>query len=243
MDIKAIAFDANGTLIQVQTEDHSDEVFRAAAHLLTYQGIDLRRHRVRELYLSHLAEQRQASGERHAEFDAVAIWRRIVDENATDYTRAMPSGKSEQLPLIMAEMQRGISRRRLRLYPHVRRVLDTLAGHFSLALITDAQSTYARAELRQVGLLDYFDPIIVSGEHGFRKPDRRMFTMALQRLGVDPEHVLYVGNDMLRDVHGAGRVGMRTALFDSDQGRKTYRDCAADFTITDHRQLLEIVGL
>jgi hypothetical protein len=32
-------------------------------------------------------------------------------------------------------------------------------------------------------------------------------------------------------------------MFDSDQGEKIYRDCAADYTITDFRDLLKILGL
>ena len=44
------------------------------------------------------------------------------------------------MPLFLAEMSRGISRRRLRLYPHVRDVLDILRERFPLAVVTDAQS-------------------------------------------------------------------------------------------------------
>jgi hypothetical protein len=32
-------------------------------------------------------------------------------------------------------------------------------------------------------------------------------------------------------------------MFDSDQGVKAYRDCVPDYTITDLRDLLEILGL
>src|SRR6202008_4599478 len=41
MDIRAVAFDANGTLVKILTEDGMEEIFRAAAHFLTSQGIDL----------------------------------------------------------------------------------------------------------------------------------------------------------------------------------------------------------
>ena len=41
MDIRAVASGANGTLVRIRTEDGAEEVFRAAAHFLTYQGIDL----------------------------------------------------------------------------------------------------------------------------------------------------------------------------------------------------------
>ena len=50
MDIRAIAFDVNGTLVEILTDEGMDEIFRAAGHFLTYQGIDLRRHHVRDLY-------------------------------------------------------------------------------------------------------------------------------------------------------------------------------------------------
>ena len=70
MDIRAVAFDANGTLVKILTEEGMEDIFRAAAHFLTYQGIDLCRQQVRELYFRILAEQQDASPEQHPEFDA-----------------------------------------------------------------------------------------------------------------------------------------------------------------------------
>jgi putative hydrolase of the HAD superfamily len=159
----------------------------------------------------------------------------------SDFTRALPAAKLEQVPLFLAEMCRGISRRRLSLYPHVRKVLGVLRERCPLAVVTDAQSTWARGELHKVGLLDYFDPIVISGDHGFRKPDRRLFQLALDGLGVTAEHVLYVGNDMYRDIHGAREAGMQTVLFDSDQNTEVYPNCVPDHTITDFRDLLTIL--
>lgn len=243
VDIRAVAYDVNGTLVEILTEDGMDEIFRAAGHFLTYQGVDLRRHHVRDLYFDFMKQQRKSSPERHPEFDAVAIWRRIIDEFASDYTHALPSAKVEQLPLILAELSRGISRRRLRLYPHVRKTLKILREHFPLALVTDAQSAWARGELHKVGLLEYFAPIVISGDHGFRKPDRRLFELATNAMGVSPEQTVYIGNDMYRDVYGAQQAGMRTVMFDSDQGVKEHLGCEPDYRITDHRELLAILGL
>jgi putative hydrolase of the HAD superfamily len=147
------------------------------------------------------------------------------------------------MPLFLAEMSRGISRRKQRLYPHVREVLDVLRERYPLALVTDAQSAYTRGELHKVGLLDYFDPIIVSGDHGYRKPDRRLFQFALDGMGVAAENALYVGNDMRRDIFGAREVGMKTVRFDSNQGTKVHLDCVPDYTIMDFRDLLKIFDL
>jgi putative hydrolase of the HAD superfamily len=240
MDIRAVCFDANGT-IKILTHDGAEEIFRSTAHFLTYQGIDLRRHHVRELYFQILKEQQQSSPEEYPEFDAVGIWGSIIERHLTDFTRALPAEKLRQLPVFLAEMSRGISRHRLGVYPHTREVLDVLRRRYPLALVTDAQSAYARGELHKVSLLGYFDPIIVSGDHGFRKPDRRLFQLALDGMGVAPENTLYVGNDMHRDIFGARQVGMWTAMFDSDQGTKSHLDCEPDYTITDLRDLLKIL--
>ena len=70
MDIRAVAFDANGTLVRILTEDGAEEIFRAAGHFLTYQGIDLCREQVRDLYFRIMSEQQHASPEEHPEFDA-----------------------------------------------------------------------------------------------------------------------------------------------------------------------------
>ena len=243
MDIRAVAFDVNGTLVRIVTEDGMEQIFRAAAHFLTYQGIDLHRHQVRELYFRIMQEQQRTSPEEHPEFDAVGIWRTIIDEHMTDFTRTLPAEKLEQMPLFLTELSRGIARRRLRLYPHVREVLDILRERYPLALVTDAQTAYAPGELYKVGLLDYFEPVVISGDHGYRKPDPRLFHIALDRLGVAPENALYVGNDMYRDIFGAREAGMWTVMFDSDQGRKTHLDCVPDYTITDFRDLLKILDL
>jgi putative hydrolase of the HAD superfamily len=241
MDIQAVAFDVNGTLVRILADDGDERVFRAAAHFLTYQGIDLHRYELRELYFQLMKEQLRSSPEKYPEFDAVGIWRSIIEDRQTDFTRTLPTAKLQQIPLFMAEMTRGISRRRLGLYPYVREVLDVLRDRYPLAVVTDAQSTYARSELHKVGLLGYFDPIVVSGDHGYRKPDQRLFQLALDGMAMAAENTLYVGNDMYRDIYGAREAGLSTVMFDSDQGQKTYRDCAADFTITDFRDLLEIL--
>lgn len=243
MDIRAVAFDVNGTLVRILADDDEERIFRAAAHFLTYQGIDLHRQELRDIYFQLLKEQLRASPEQYPEFSAVGIWRSIIAAHGTAFTRALPAGQLQHLPQFLAEMCRGISRRQLGLYPYVREMLEALRARYPLAVITDAQSTYARGELHKVGLVGYFDPIVISGDHGYRKPDRRLFQYALDGMGVAAGNALYVGNDMYRDIYGAREAGLTTVLFNSDQGAKAYRDCVPDHTITDFRDLLQILGL
>jgi hypothetical protein len=39
MKIRALLFDVNGTLIDIETDEWMEQVYRAIAHFLTYQGI------------------------------------------------------------------------------------------------------------------------------------------------------------------------------------------------------------
>jgi hypothetical protein len=46
-----------------------------------------------------------------------------------------------------------------------------------------------------------------------------------------------------RDIFGAREAGLKTVMLDSDQGNKAYPDCVPDYTITDLRDLLNILGI
>src|SRR5260370_25609054 len=98
MEIRAVAFDANGTLVRILTEDGIEEIFRAAAHFLTYQGIDLCRDQVRDLYFQIMAEQQHASPEAHPEFHAEDIWPRLITQHPPALTPPLPPAQPEQLP-------------------------------------------------------------------------------------------------------------------------------------------------
>jgi putative hydrolase of the HAD superfamily len=63
------------------------------------------------------------------------------------------------------------------------------------------------AELR---LAHFFEFILSSAEAGVAKPDRRIFELALERLGVRPERALHVG-DQPADEDGARAAGMHFA--------------------------------
>jgi putative hydrolase of the HAD superfamily len=66
-----------------------------------------------------------------------------------------------------------------------------------------------------------FDPrlLIYSFELGEAKPSPVLFKKAADELrsrGISPDTVLYVGNDMLKDIYGAAATGFKTALFAGD---------------------------
>ncbi|HWR04034.1 MAG TPA: HAD family hydrolase, partial [Humidesulfovibrio sp.] len=241
MNVKAIIFDINGTLINIHTDEGSEEIYRGISHFLTYQGIRIHRWDLRDEYYKIMDGQRSASAEDYPEFDAVALWREFL-ERRPEACQALPEEKLRVLPLVLAEMYRGISRFRLRLYPEVRNTLDGLAGRYRLAALSDAQTAWALPELRALDLAGYFNPIIVSGDYGFRKPDARIFRAALNGLGLEPREALFVGNDMFRDVYGAKQLDLKTIYFASNQGRSKSERAKPDYIIHHFAELPEAIA-
>ncbi len=234
MTIKGILFDLYGTLIDIETDESMDEIYRAIAHYLTYHGVYLNRREVRERYYRIMKQQKEARCEEYPEIDVEAIWNELLLQEGikSDSLRG-------QQAKVIAHIYRGVSRNRLQLYPDVKRVLNELQCDYRLALISDAQSCYALPEIRAVGLEGYFNPIVISSHYGFRKPDSRLFQKALDSMNLKPADVIWVGNDMFRDIFGASLLGIRNIFIDSNQGAKSYKDVAPDYRVQQFEDVLK----
>ena len=106
---------------------------------------------------------------------------------------------------------------RFRLYDKVIPALSTLKKKYKLALVSNCFVGLSDV-LRALNLTQLFDFIVLSYEAGVRKPDKRIYLEALQRLGHRPEECVFV-SDAISDLEGAREVGLRTILI--RQGKYT----------------------
>jgi putative hydrolase of the HAD superfamily len=89
-----------------------------------------------------------------------------------------------------------------------------------LGVVSNAEGTVAvqlrEGEVLQVGpgIGVQVDCVIDSGEVGVLKPDPRIFAIALDALGLEPEHVWYVGDMPGIDVVGARAAGIEPLVID-----------------------------
>lgn len=90
-----------------------------------------------------------------------------------------------------------------------------------VALVSNAlgRDCYAGYDLHQL-----FDEVVVSSEVGIRKPSRRIYTIACDRLGVPPEAALMI-DDLQHNLDGAARIGIAGILHtDADTTRRGLED-------------------
>jgi len=109
----------------------------------------------------------------------------------------------------LTELRKNHVLTRFRLYDNVISVLSTLRKNYKLALVSNCFVGLSDV-LRALNLTHFFECIILSYEVGVRKPDRRIYLEALQRLKLRPEESVFV-SDAISDL-GAREVGLKTIL-------------------------------
>ncbi len=105
--------------------------------------------------------------------------------------------------------------------PGIEEVLKQLAGSFRLGVAAN-QPRQARDALERLGLLSYFDVVVISGEVGLAKPDSRFFEYLLNEAGCEPQEAVYVGDRVDNDIAPAKSLGMKTILVHLDVWSKGY---------------------
>lgn len=96
--------------------------------------------------------------------------------------------------------------------------VETLSTLFEqgvpLGLITNGDSDTQRYKINRFELGGYFKEILIEGEAGYGKPDRRIFELAISRFRASPGRMLMVGDNLKWDVEGPRSVGMHGVWFD-----------------------------
>jgi len=92
-----------------------------------------------------------------------------------------------------------------------RAVLEKLSRRLPLALVTNFYGNI-NAVLKEFSLEKYFAIVVESVSVGVRKPDPKIFFIACQKLKIDPENVLVVGDSIENDVLPARSLGCKAIL-------------------------------
>ena len=126
------------------------------------------------------------------------------------------------------------ARHQLEVFPDVEPTLEILANQFALGVVTNGN-----ADVRRLGLADYFKFALCAEDIGVAKPDARLFHEALQRGGATAQTAVHIGDHPGDDIAGAQQAGLRAVWF-NPTGKAWDADHAPDAEI---RSLTELPGL
>ena len=222
--VQAITFDLWDTLFV----DDSDELIRASRGMRTKK--------TERRFLLHQAlsrHHRVTADQVNLAYDVVdAAFRKVWHDQHVTWTvrerlnvlleglrLSLPEGELAELVRLHEDMELTV---RPRLAAGIREALEGLQGRYKLAVISDAIFSPGRALrelLRGEDLLGFFDALVFSDEAGCSKPDRRVFEIAAEKLGVPVPHLVHIGDRDHNDVKGAQAAGARAILFTAVKNR------------------------
>jgi putative hydrolase of the HAD superfamily len=125
------------------------------------------------------------------------------------------------------------ARQRVELFADVRPALARLAARFPLVALSNGN-----ADLRRIGVAEYFTGGISAREFGRGKPDAAIFHAACRLAGSAPACTLHVGDDVALDVDGALDAGLRAAWVRREGGDPLVRPVG-----TPHHVVAELLQL
>ncbi len=239
--LKVVLFDIYGTLLISASGDIESGVSgnceRAFSEALSAVGIPFHgsakagpQLMVDAIQTAH-AQARQ-EGIEYPEIDIVSIWGQVLSNilafGGTGPTSSnqgsLVSGVSDSI-LQQFSLEYEMRVNPVWPMPHARDCLNQLfESGLCLGIISNAQcfTIDILQTLLQIDLPGFeFDPELqyYSYQTGQAKPGMAMYQLAaesLARRGIRASEVLYIGNDMLKDVMPAKSIGFRTALFAGD---------------------------
>ncbi len=124
-----------------------------------------------------------------------------------------------------------------RLDPEFMNMARFLKESYSLAVLSNDVKEWSSCLRSKFGLDELFKVVVISGEVGYRKPDREIYTILLDRIHDSPSSCLLI-DDRSKNLRTASQLGMKTIKFLREE---RVDDLSVNFEITSFSQLPEIV--
>ncbi len=196
--IKAIACDLDNTLVDfVSFKRASSE---AAAKALVAAGLKAKPSEVYrklyEIYDEYGIEDKKALSR--------LLWHKYGIRDFNIFEKIQQAG----VIAYMAAMLKS-----LKVYPGVKPTLKKLRDKgYKLYIVSDAPRNMVWFRMNLMKLVEYFDEVVSFDDSKQVKPSKLPFKALLRRTGMKPKHILFVGDDPEKDIKGAKKFGMVTAL-------------------------------
>jgi putative hydrolase of the HAD superfamily len=208
MTIKAIFFDAAGTLMKPQRS-----VGESYAAFAAKYGVEVKPAELSERFRVCFAQAPRLAFPGATEETVTALerdwWKQLVAEVFA------PWGPFEKFDEFFDELFGYFAEPRAwSLYPDVSDTLAALRqrGLYS-SVISNFDSRLVRI-LNGLGIGTFFEQIFVSSRVGYAKPDPEIFHAALKHYALSPAQTVHVGDSEINDLHGANNAGLRGILVD-----------------------------
>ena len=109
----------------------------------------------------------------------------------------------------------------IKLYDDAKYIIEVLYKKgIKLGIITDGYTVTQRNKLKVLDIDKYFEHIVVTDELGreFWKPHQKPYEIIKEKLGLEYENMVYVGDNVSKDFVTANKLGMNTIFINREDG-------------------------
>ena len=228
---KNYIFDLYGTLIDINTDEWCDDLWKKMAILYGYKGAHYTYDELKSEYLNLVSLEKVAVRKRHPEYNVVDIkiekvFKKLFTQKGVKVTKAQVA--------FVAEAFRCYSTKYIKLYDGVIDLLDTLkAKGKKIYLLSNAQRYFTENELNMLGLTEYFDGICISSDEECSKPDSCYYKTLFDRYGLKKSESIMIGNDYISDIGGAAHFGIDSLYIHQSISPDIEGELRSTYTIMD----------
>ena len=207
---KNFIFDLYGTLVDIHTNENKPYLFQKIAQFYCANGADYSWREWRKCYLHDIASMREKNSNPCYEYDVADVFKKLyLDRSVTP---------DDALIAHTAQIFRIISRSSFSVYDGVFELFDRIHGYGGrIYLLSNAQALFTVPELRQTGLYDCFDGILISSVEGVCKPDTAFIEILMNRYHLDKTASIMIGNDRRSDIRLANDYGIDSLYLKTDE--------------------------
>ncbi len=271
--IKACIFDIYGTLLisssgdidqaEITTKNLMQALQVSGIELLEYNGNQNEevlnfillefQETIKRIHKSRFEKQ-----VKYPEIDIIDVWKEVIDVSVRNrWLRLNGNSNLKSLTFVFELLSN-----RVFPMPGMKNVISELhKKNVALGIVSNAQfytpilmNFYLENEFEEKEIIKYFDPdlTVYSYKSQIAKPDTSLFERLVPVLAdkhnIQPDEVLFIGNDMYKDVYPANSTGFQTALFAGDMRSLRLREdkqevdgLQPNYIVTELEQLLKIV--
>lgn len=228
---KNYVFDLYGTLIDLNTDEWSDELWEKLAILYNYKQANYTPEEIHADYLKYVEQEKKRVHKRFPEYKGVDI--KIEKVFKKLFTAKGVKATAKEVDFVCTAF-RCYSTIYIRLYDGVIDLLDTLkAKDKKIYLLSNAQRKFTENELNMFGLTKYFDGIVISSDEECIKPDIHYYNTIIERYNLKKSETIMIGNDSIADTKGAHDAGLSTLYIHQSISPAVEDDLVADFKVLD----------
>ncbi|XP_014206468.1 N-acylneuraminate-9-phosphatase [Copidosoma floridanum] len=193
-ELSALFFDLDNTLIETRRGDNL--ACRKLAEEL-YRDYQIPEDQAAKITSSYLKQFRKCPDNQVSSLESwrTQLWSRALGE------------KHARLVKPVYERWLHLRYQQLALTPETVAMLRGLRKKYLLGLITNGPSNAQREKIHELGLGQYFDVMLVSGDLPWEKPQPRIFHEACRYLAVRPDNCIMVGDKLETDIIGGIAAG------------------------------------